>query len=84
MRYDPEIIEKSGGMAGFSTSPFDTSSYGGYVNYPYYIYNNPYTYYNPYNNPYYNPYYNPYNTYNPYIHYNPYNTYNTPRIHYSY
>lgn len=35
-RYDPEIVEKSGGMAGFSTFPYDTSPYGGYVNFPYY------------------------------------------------
>lgn len=34
-RYDPEIVEKSGGMSGFSTFPVDTSPYGGYVNYPY-------------------------------------------------
>lgn len=35
-RYDPEIYEKSGGMAGYSTSYRDTSPEGGgYINYPY-------------------------------------------------
>jgi hypothetical protein len=35
-RYDPEIYNKSGGMAGYSTTPFDTNPDGGYINYPYY------------------------------------------------
>ena len=43
-RFDPEIYEKSGGMAGYSTYPYDTSPYGGYVNYPYVIYNSPWYY----------------------------------------
>ena len=38
IRYDPEIYEKSGGMAAYSTSPMDTSPEGGgYINYPYHI-----------------------------------------------
>jgi hypothetical protein len=68
-RYDPEIAEKSGGMAGFSTSPFDTSSYGGYINYPviypsYYPYDYNYHYNRHYNgNHRYNRHYNyPYYT----------------------
>lgn len=35
-RFDPEIVEKSGGMAGFSSTPYDTSPEGGgYINFPY-------------------------------------------------
>jgi len=39
-RYDPEIVAKSGGMAGFSTFPVDTHPDMGYINYPWYPYYN--------------------------------------------
>jgi hypothetical protein len=71
-RYDPEIVSKSGGMAGFSTYPVDTHPDMGYINYPYFTYTYPDTYgrYYPYSSssygyfytdfPYRNRLYNPY------------------------
>lgn len=50
-RFDPEIYEKSGGMAAYSSYPVDTSPEGGgYINYPFIPYTNyyPVNYYTPY------------------------------------
>lgn len=42
-RYDPEILELSGGMAAHSTFPWDTTY--PYINYPYIVYYWPYHYF---------------------------------------